>query len=164
MSSQETNVANYMDDDDLLPAMPFPPPSNTLLEQAGTDTSSNELCSWMRALPNRIRHCLSLWKLEWTGESLKQGYVGYVLPCRCQEPRNVDPNSPECQDVIDHIRQSGRFPEVLIREIEGLRDASRRFFTQSEFAGGPPKEEAIQIVFRSVAAGRDLLSALREPS
>jgi hypothetical protein len=28
---------------------------------------------------------LNRWKFEWTGESLKQVYFGYVLPFRCQD-------------------------------------------------------------------------------
>ncbi len=36
----------------------------------------------MHALPKTIQHYLSRWQAEWTGESLKQGYLGYVLPCR----------------------------------------------------------------------------------
>jgi streptomycin 6-kinase len=39
----------------------------------------------MLALPKTIQHYLSLWQLEWTGESLRQGYLGYVLPCRRQD-------------------------------------------------------------------------------
>jgi hypothetical protein len=68
-----------------LPAMPFPSPSSTLLEQAGTDAPSGQLRTWMHALPKTIQHYLSQWQAEWTGESLKQGYFGYVLPCRCQD-------------------------------------------------------------------------------
>jgi hypothetical protein len=39
----------------------------------------------MQALPHTIQQCLSRWQIEWTGESLKQGYFGYVLPCQCQD-------------------------------------------------------------------------------
>jgi hypothetical protein len=35
--------------------------------------------------PNTIQTLLNRWHLEWTGESFKQGYVGYVLPCRCAD-------------------------------------------------------------------------------
>jgi hypothetical protein len=72
-------------DDDLPPAMPFPAPSSTLLEQASRDAPNNQLRSWIRALPNTIQTLLNRWHLEWTGESFKQGYVGYVLPCRCAD-------------------------------------------------------------------------------
>jgi len=65
--------------------MPFPSPSGTLLEQAGADASSGQLRTWMHALPKTIQRYLSRWQAEWTGESLKQGYFGYVLPCRCQD-------------------------------------------------------------------------------
>jgi len=65
--------------------MPFPPPSKTLLEQAGEDAPGGQLWSWMRALPETIQRYLNRWQAEWTGESLRQGYLGYVLPCRCQD-------------------------------------------------------------------------------
>jgi streptomycin 6-kinase len=39
----------------------------------------------MYALPKRIQYYLNLWQAEWTGESLRQGYLGYVLPCRRQD-------------------------------------------------------------------------------
>jgi len=68
-----------------LPAMPFPSPSSTLLEQAGADAPSGQLRTWMHALPKTIQNYLNQWQAEWTGESLKQGYFGYVLPCRCQD-------------------------------------------------------------------------------
>jgi streptomycin 6-kinase len=71
--------------DESLPAMPFPPPSGVLLERAGADAPTGQLRSWMYALPKTIRHYLSRWQAEWTGESLRQGYFGYVLPCRCQD-------------------------------------------------------------------------------
>ena len=45
--------------DELLPAMPFPPPSSTLLEQAAAEESSGQLRSWMHALPKTIQHYLS---------------------------------------------------------------------------------------------------------
>ena len=68
-----------------LPGMPFPWPSSTLLKQAGADAPSGQLRTWMHALPKTIQHYLSQWRAEWTGESLKQGYLGYVLPCRRQD-------------------------------------------------------------------------------
>ncbi|HYY30720.1 MAG TPA: aminoglycoside phosphotransferase family protein, partial [Chthoniobacterales bacterium] len=71
--------------DESLPAMPFPPPSSALLEQAGADALNGRLRSWMYALPKRIQYYLNLWQAEWTGESLRQGYLGYVLPCRRQD-------------------------------------------------------------------------------
>src|SRR5215471_12190149 len=61
-----------------LPGMPFPCPSSTLLKQAGADAPSGQLRTWMHALPKTIQHYLSQWRAEWTGESLKQGYLGYV--------------------------------------------------------------------------------------
>jgi hypothetical protein len=65
--------------------MPFPDPSTTLLAQAGADTADGHLRLWMQALPETIRHYLSRWRIDWTGESLGQGYLGYVLPCRCRD-------------------------------------------------------------------------------
>lgn len=72
-------------DADLLPEMPFPAPSTELLEQATSDALNNQLRSWIRTLPNTIQTLLNRWRLAWTGESFKQGYVGYVLPCRCAD-------------------------------------------------------------------------------
>jgi hypothetical protein len=54
--------------DESLPAMPFPPLSSTLLEQAGADAPSGQLRSWMLALPKTIQHYLSRWEAEWTGD------------------------------------------------------------------------------------------------
>src|SRR5260221_1548723 len=72
--------------DEPLPAMLFPSPSNELIQQASADAPRGQLWSWMHALPQTIQQCLSRWQIEWTGESqLKQGYLGYVLPCRCQD-------------------------------------------------------------------------------
>ena len=65
--------------------MPFPPPSGVLLERAGADAPTGQLRSWMYALPKTILHYLTRWQAEWTGESLRQGYFGYVLPCRRQD-------------------------------------------------------------------------------
>jgi len=84
--------------------------------------------------------------------------------CSGKEPSHLDPNSPELEEVIGYLRKSARFSERLVREIEDLRSSCRTLFTQSEFAGGPSKEEAKQFVLRSTAAGRDLLSALGGPS
>jgi hypothetical protein len=76
-----------MDDmhDELPPAMPFPPPSTTLCAQANADAPHSQLWLWMQALPKAIRHYLSCWQIAWTGESLRQGYLGYLLPCRCKD-------------------------------------------------------------------------------
>src|SRR5260221_2287762 len=72
--------------DEPLPAMPFRSPSNELIQQASADAPRGQLWSWMHALPQTIQQCLSRWQIEWTGESqLKQGSLGYVLPCRCQD-------------------------------------------------------------------------------
>ena len=68
-----------------LPVMPFPSPSSTLLERADAEAPSGQLRSWMRALPETIQRHLNRWQAEWTGESLRQGYLGYVLPCRRQD-------------------------------------------------------------------------------
>ena len=42
--------------DESLPAMPFPSPSGTLLEQAGADAPSGQLRTWMHALPKKRYH------------------------------------------------------------------------------------------------------------
>jgi hypothetical protein len=83
-----------------------------------------------------------------------------VYRCAGKEPSNLDPNFPELVEAIGYLRKSARFSERLVREIESLRDSCRSLFTQSTFAGWPSKEEAIQFILRSAAAGRDLLSAL----
>jgi hypothetical protein len=72
-------------DNDPLPAMLFPLPSGTLLRQARADAPRGKMWTWLQALPQTIQQCLSRWQIEWTGESLKQGYFGYVLPCGCQD-------------------------------------------------------------------------------
>ncbi len=66
-------------------AMRFPPPSRTLIQQASADAPRGKLWTWIQALPETIEQRLSRWQIEWTGESLKQGYFSYVLPCRCQD-------------------------------------------------------------------------------
>jgi streptomycin 6-kinase len=71
--------------DEPLSAMRFPRPSIVLLQQADVGAPDSKLWSWMQALPHTIQQCLSRWQIEWTGESLKQGYFGYVLPCRCKD-------------------------------------------------------------------------------
>jgi hypothetical protein len=65
--------------------MVFPLPSNELIRQAGADALGRQVCSWMQSLAQTIQRCLNRWQIKWTGESLKQGYFGYVLPCRCQD-------------------------------------------------------------------------------
>jgi len=72
-------------DNDPLPAMLFPLPSGTLLRQARAEAPRGKVWTWLQALPQTIQQCLSRWQIEWTGESLKQGYFGYVLPCGCQD-------------------------------------------------------------------------------
>jgi streptomycin 6-kinase len=76
-------VIEYMDES--FPAMPFPPPSCVLLQQAVAEAPRGKLWWWMQALPHTIQQGLRRWQLEWTGESLKQGYFGYALPCRCHD-------------------------------------------------------------------------------
>jgi len=68
--------------EELLPAMAFPSPSITLLKRAVADAHNSHLRTWVQTLPARIQQYLNRWQLEWTGESLTQGYLGYVLPCR----------------------------------------------------------------------------------
>ena len=72
-------------DEESLSEMPFPPPSSTLLAQARADALHGQLWLWVQELPKTIRHYLSGWQIKWTGESLRQGYLGYVLPCRCRD-------------------------------------------------------------------------------
>ena len=49
------------------------------------DAPRGQVWSWMQSLPQTIQQCLNRWQIEWTGESLKQGYFSYVLPCRRQD-------------------------------------------------------------------------------
>jgi Aminoglycoside/hydroxyurea antibiotic resistance kinase len=90
--------------DEPLPAMLFPSPSNELMQQASADAPRGQLWSWMQALPRTIQQCLSRWQIEWTGESLKQGYFGYVLPCRCQDGTHailkLSPLAQEAQEQV----------------------------------------------------------------
>src|SRR5258708_37638431 len=72
-------------DNQLLLAMRFPPPSTTLIQQASADAPRGKLWTWIQALPKTIEQRLSRWQIEWTGESLKQGYFSHVFPCRCQD-------------------------------------------------------------------------------
>jgi streptomycin 6-kinase len=82
----ELHVKNLDDmHDEPAPVMVFPLPSDELIRQAGADAPSGQVWSWMQSLPQTIQDCLNRWQIEWTGESLKQGYFGYVLPCRCQD-------------------------------------------------------------------------------
>jgi len=66
-------------------AMPLPSPSKELIQQVSASAPRDPLRSWMKALPQLIQLYLSRWHIQWTGESLKQGYFSYVLPCRCQD-------------------------------------------------------------------------------
>jgi streptomycin 6-kinase len=61
------------------------PSCRTLIQQASADAPRGKLWTWIQALPQTIEQRLSRWQIEWTGESLKQGYFSYVLPCRCQD-------------------------------------------------------------------------------
>jgi streptomycin 6-kinase len=87
-----------------LPAMLFPSPSNELMQQASADAPRGQLWSWMQVLPQTIEQCLSRWQIEWTGESLKQGYFGYVLPCRYRDGTHVilklSPLARESQEQV----------------------------------------------------------------
>src|SRR5258708_10533067 len=87
-----------------LRAMLFPSPSNELMQQASADAPRGQLWSWMQALPQTIQQCLSRWQIEWTGESLKQGYFSYVLPCRCQGGTHailkLSPLAQEAQEQV----------------------------------------------------------------
>jgi hypothetical protein len=65
--------------------MLFPSPSKELMQQVIAYAPGDPLSSWMKALPQLIQLYLSRWHIRWTGESLKQGYFSYVLPCRCQD-------------------------------------------------------------------------------
>jgi streptomycin 6-kinase len=47
------------------------------------DAPNSHLRMWTQALPETIKRYLNQWQLKWTGESFIQGYLGYVLPCRC---------------------------------------------------------------------------------
>src|SRR5258708_11147501 len=96
-----------------LRAMLFPSPSNELMQHASADAPRGQLWSWMQALPQTIQQCLSRWQIEWTGESLKQGYFSYVLPCRCQDGTHailkLSPLAQEAQEqVIALDRKSTR--------------------------------------------------------
>lgn len=90
--------------DEPLPAMHFPSPSNELVQRAAADAPRGQLWAWMKALPQTIQQCLSRWQIEWTGESIKQGYFGYVLPCRCQDGRQailkLSPLAQEAQEQV----------------------------------------------------------------
>jgi streptomycin 6-kinase len=104
-----------------LPAMLFPSPSNELMQQASADAQSGSVWSWMQALPQTIKQCLSRWQIEWTGESLKQGYFSYVLPCRCQEGTQailkLSPLAQEAQEqVIALSGWAGRGAAPLLAE------------------------------------------------
>ena len=84
--------------------MIFPPPSRALLQQARADAPRGKRWTWMQALPQMIQQCLSRWQIKWTGESLKQGYFGYVLPCRCQDGTHailkLSPLAQEAQEQV----------------------------------------------------------------
>jgi streptomycin 6-kinase len=84
--------------------MRFPPPSRTLIQQACADTPRGTLWTWIQALPQTVEQCLSRWQIEWTGESLKQGYFSYVLPCRCQDGTQailkLSPLAQEAQEQV----------------------------------------------------------------
>src|SRR5260221_11343742 len=85
-------------------AMRFPPPSRTLIQQASADAPRGKLWTWIQALPETIEQRLSRWQIEWTGESLKQGYFSYVLPCRCKDGTqailSLSPLANESQEQV----------------------------------------------------------------
>jgi streptomycin 6-kinase len=104
-----------------LPATLFPSPSNELIEQAKADAPGARVWSWMQALPRAIKQCLSSWQIEWTGESLKQGYFSYVLACRRQEGTQailkLSPFVQEAQEqVIALSGWAGRGAAPLLAE------------------------------------------------
>lgn len=92
-----------MHDEPLL-SMRFPPPSRTLIQQACADAPRGTLWTWIQALPQMIERCFSRWQIEWTEESLKQGYFSYVLPCRRQEGTQailkLSPFAQEAQEQV----------------------------------------------------------------
>ncbi len=75
-----------------------------------------------------------------------------------REPGDLSPDSSEFISALDTLRSSSRVSDRQIREIEILRQIVRPFFLQSDFAGAPPKEEAIKTILRCDAAARELLS------
>jgi hypothetical protein len=87
-----------------LPAMPFPSPSNELIQQARADAPPGKLWTWIQALPQTIKQCLSRWQIKWTGESLKQGYFSYVLACCCKDGTHailkLSPLKQEAQEQV----------------------------------------------------------------
>src|SRR5260370_3571118 len=84
--------------------MRFLPTSGTLIQQASADAPRGKLWTWIQALPQTIEQRLSRWQIEWTGESLKQGYFSYVLPCRCQDGTHpilkLSPLAHESQEQV----------------------------------------------------------------
>jgi len=66
---------------------------------------------------------LSRWQIKWTGESLKQGYFGYVLPCRCQDGTHaILKLSPLAQEVQEQVIASawagGGAPRLLAKSCD----------------------------------------------
>jgi len=64
--------------------MRFAPPSKTLLARSEAERSGGRLWCWLQMLHVAVQVCLDRWNLEWTGESLPQGSVSYVIPCRTE--------------------------------------------------------------------------------
>ena len=78
----------------------------------------------MHALPKTIQHYLSQWQAEWTGESLKQGYFGYVLPCRCQDGTSaILKLSPFVHEAKEHLSLTG-WVSTLKKVLKASRSSS----------------------------------------
>jgi streptomycin 6-kinase len=105
--------------------MRFPPPSTVLLQQTAAEAPRRKLWPWVQALPHTIQRCLDRWQLEWTGEPLKQGHFGYVLPCRRQDGTaavlKLSPCTQETrqQGIALAAWAGGGVPRLLARACEG---------------------------------------------
>jgi len=74
------------------------------MQQVSAYAPRDPLSSWMKALPQLIQLYLSRWHIRWTGESLKQGYFSYVLPCRCQDGTHaILKLSPLAREVQEQV-------------------------------------------------------------
>jgi streptomycin 6-kinase len=84
--------------------MLFPSPSKELMQQVSAYAPRDPLSSWIKALPQLIQLYLNRWHIRWTGESLKQGYFSYVLPCRCQDGTHaILKLSPLAREVQEQV-------------------------------------------------------------
>jgi hypothetical protein len=86
------------------------------------DAPRGQVWSWMQSLPQTIQQCLNRWQIEWTGESLKQGYFSYVLPCRRQDSTSaILKLSPDAQMFcFFHGRDGLRLERFLYWRSEDL--------------------------------------------